>query len=537
MMENLLAGANGTSLRYARIAFLVALVSLAIGGVAAIVVGFSRAMFLTSIDPGLYYRFLTIHGVNMLILWLPFFEVGALYAIMAIFIKKPPLGGLSTIIAYGFLIAGWFLLNWSAIYGSPPVLYTAYTPLAADPLFYIGYEFLSIGVLIASAIYIATLLKSENRGSLIPWGGGVAAIIAIATSVNGIAAFAIPLLSIYGAVGSNPLYYHWIFWGFGHDAQYINASATVLAWYLLLALGSGMAFMRYVSGAIAKLGLILILIFVTPGIGHHILVDPMYSTALKNASGNIGSHLLATGSLVSAFSVVGGVETLLRSAGYSRGLLGWIRGIPWKNPGFAGAVFSMVLFSIGGISSINLATMPTNIALHNTMWVPGHIHFIVAGGTTLAFMALSYYLVPLVFRRRLCSARLASIQIYSAFIGILIQGSSMLILGWEGAPRRTLLTPDIMDPRWWLPSTILGVGASIFVISGILFLANILLTIAGKSTGHGIPGELVIEIKENSNRDPSKKGTLTLLLTIMIASIILLTITLIKLAISPVGIG
>ncbi|MEM4969895.1 MAG: cbb3-type cytochrome c oxidase subunit I, partial [Sulfolobales archaeon] len=300
----------------------------------------------------------------------------------------------------------------------------------------------------------------------------------------------------------------------------------------LLALGSGLALLKFVSSPLAKLGLILLMIFVTPGIGHHILVDPMYSIIFKNASGNIGSHFLATGSMVSAFSILSALETMIRSTRRVETLFGWIRAIPWRNPGFAGAIFSMILFAVGGVSSINMTSMPTNVNLHNTMWVPGHFHFIVAGGTSLAFMALSYYIVPALFNKRLYSVKLAIAQIYLSFIGISIQGSSMLILGWEGAPRRTYLPPDIMLQQWIYPSIALGIGAIIFITSGVLYFVNILLTILGRST-FNIEEGLLEDLDDSVNRPLNKKGSLAIITIIFIASLAIFIINLLRLSLSP----
>lgn len=37
--------------------------------------------------------------------------------------------------------------------------------------------------------------------------------------------------------------------------------------------------------------------------------------------------------------------------------------------------------------------------MHNTIYVPGHFHGTVVAGTTLAFMAMTYLVVPLIFQR------------------------------------------------------------------------------------------------------------------------------------------
>ena len=54
---------------------------------------------------------------------------------------------------------------------------------------------------------------------------------------------------------------------------------------------------------------------------------------------------------------------------------------------------------IGGISGVVLGTEQLNVLMHNTIYVPGHFHGTVVAGTTLAFMAATYLVLPLIFER------------------------------------------------------------------------------------------------------------------------------------------
>jgi len=74
--------------------------------------------------------------------------------------------------------------------------------------------------------------------------------------------------------------------------------------------------------------------------------------------------------------------------------------------------------------------------MHNTVYVPGHFHATVVIGTTLAFMALTYWLVPVLFRRELIWKGLASWQPY--LFGIGMCGVSLFLMGAGtlGVPRR-----------------------------------------------------------------------------------------------------
>jgi cytochrome c oxidase subunit 1 len=70
------------------------------------------------------------------------------------------------------------------------------------------------------------------------------------------------------------------------------------------------------------------------------------------------------------------------------------------------------------------------------MYVPGHFHGTVVAGTTLAFMALTYLVVPLIFQRELILPRLAKWQPYIFAIGAGGISLAMMGAGTLGVARR-----------------------------------------------------------------------------------------------------
>jgi cytochrome c oxidase subunit 1 len=68
--------------------------------------------------------------------------------------------------------------------------------------------------------------------------------------------------------------------------------------------------------------------------------------------------------------------------------------------------------------------------------VPGHFHATVVSGTAMAFMGVTYYLVPLIFRRKVAFWPLARIQPYLFAGGMLIFTMAMTFAGSFGVPRR-----------------------------------------------------------------------------------------------------
>ena len=73
---------------------------------------------------------------------------------------------------------------------------------------------------------------------------------------------------------------------------------------------------------------------------------------------------------------------------------------------FSGVFISLIGFGfLGGISGVMMGTEQLNMLIHNTIYVPGHFHATVVIGTTLSFMALTYFLIPVLFRREMIIPR------------------------------------------------------------------------------------------------------------------------------------
>jgi cytochrome c oxidase subunit 1 len=74
--------------------------------------------------------------------------------------------------------------------------------------------------------------------------------------------------------------------------------------------------------------------------------------------------------------------------------------------------------------------------MHNTLYVPGHFHATVVAGTTLAFMAVTYLVVPLIFRRDIIWPGIAKWQPYVFGIGTSGIALFMMGAGTLGVARR-----------------------------------------------------------------------------------------------------
>jgi cytochrome c oxidase subunit 1 len=232
----------------------------------------------------------------------------------------------------------------------------------------------------------------------------------------------------------DPEVYRMVWWGLGHSSQQINVAAHVSVWYLLAGLTVGGV---VVNEKISRMAFALYILFISMASAHHLLVDPGMGPAWKIWNTSYAMYLAVLASMVHGFTVPAGIEMGQRLRGYTRGTFEWLKKAPWSDPGFSGAALSVVIFGFfGGITGVTIGTEQINLIAHNTLRVPGHFHTTVVGGTALAFMAVTYYVLPLIFRKRVAFWGLAKIQPYLFGIGIVILAMSMIFQGIFGVPRR-----------------------------------------------------------------------------------------------------
>jgi cytochrome c oxidase subunit 1 len=93
------------------------------------------------------------------------------------------------------------------------------------------------------------------------------------------------------------------------------------------------------------------------------------------------------------------------------------------------------LFSIGGLTGLIQGALATNVHLHDTYWIPGHFHYIIFGGMGFGLFAGFHYWFPKMFGR-MYHRKMAIGSWMIALIGFNLFYFSMLLLGWEGMPRR-----------------------------------------------------------------------------------------------------
>ena len=416
-------------------------VFLLIGGILAIGVVLTRWPTIHWLEASTFYQVLTAHGLDMLVFWIIFFEIAVLYfcssTLLRCRIATPKVAWL----AFALMVIGSVMNNVAVYQGGSSVMMTSYVPMMAAPSFYLGLILFAVGALIGCFVFFGTLVVAKRektyQGSvpLVTFGAITAAIIAVFTIASG-AIILVPtwMLSMSWIEHVDPLIYRVIWWAFGHSSQQINVAAHISIWYFVAAVVFGA---KPMSERVSRGAFLLYIVFLQLASAHHILADPGVSTEWKVLNTSYFMYFAVLASMIHGLTIPGAMEVAQRAKGYNKGLFEWLRKAPWGNPVFSGVFISIIGFGfLGGISGVMMGTEQLNMIIHNTIYVPGHFHATVVIGTTLSFMALTYFLIPVLFKREIISPTLAKWQPYLFGFSMYFFCLVMMGAGTLGVSRR-----------------------------------------------------------------------------------------------------
>ena len=431
---------HDASMRLTRYNAVASVVALLIGAIAAVLIVLTRWQAVHLLPAVWFYRILGVHGMSMLIFFIIFFEMAVLHFASTGLLNARCSMPKTSWVAFGLMVVGAVTVETLMWMGKADVLFTSYVPLRAHPLFYLAIILFAVGALMVCWVFFANLVVAKRErtyeGSmpLVVYGAMTAAIIAVITLVHGAMIYIPTFLWSLGYMEVDPQVYRLLWWALGHSSQQINVAAMVAIWYMLGALTIGAVVL---NEKISRSAFVLYILFISMASAHHLLVDPGMGSAWKVVNTSYFMYMAVLASMLHGFTVPAGMEVGMRLRGYTKGMFEWLRKAPWGDPGFSSLVLSVVVFGfVGGITGVTIGTEQINIIVHNTLRSPGHFHATVVSGTAMAFMGVTYYLLPLVFQRKVAFWPLAKIQPYIFAGGMLIFTVSMTFAGSFGVPRR-----------------------------------------------------------------------------------------------------
>ena len=137
------------------------------------------------------------------------------------------------------------------------------------------------------------------------------------------------------------------------------------------------------------------------------------------------------------------------------------------------------LFTMGGLTGLFLASLGIDVQVHDTYFVIAHFHYIMVGGTVMAYMGGLHYWWPKM-TGRLYPEWLGKVAAITIFLGFNLTFFPQYILGYLGMPRRYYAYP----PEFQTLNVLSTAGASILAVGYALPLIYLLWSLrSGKLAG------------------------------------------------------
>lgn len=127
------------------------------------------------------------------------------------------------------------------------------------------------------------------------------------------------------------------------------------------------------------------------------------------------------------------------------------------------------MFTIGGLTGLFLGSLSVDVHLHDTYFVVAHFHYVMVGGTLIAFVGGIHYWWPKMFGR-MYNETAGQIGSLIVFFGFNLTFFPQFIMGSLGMPRRYY----DFDPQFTFFHQLSTVGALVLG-SGLVFVLVYLL--------------------------------------------------------------
>ncbi len=392
----------------------------------------------------MYNRFFTLHGAIMVFL----FIIPSIPASLANFVLPMMLGAKDVafprlnLTSFYLWCAGATLAIGSMVIGAVDTGWTFYTPYSTTTDGAVGLMTMAVFILGFSSIFtglnfIATTHKLRAPGMgwfdmpLFVWGIYATGVIQIlATPVLAITMVLLLIERVFqigifdSRIGGDPVLFQHFFWFYSHPAVYIMILPGMAIISEIIPTFSRKTIFGYRAIAYSSVSLALLSFIVW---GHHLFVAG--ESDLANVIFSALTFLVAIPSGVKMFNWL---TTMYKG------------NISFETPMLYAMAF-LFLFAIGGLTGIFFSTLAVDIHLTDTYFVVAHFHYVMMGGTVIAFLGGLHYWWPKM-TGRMYSEKWGRIATALVFIGFNMTFGSQFIMGGQGMPRRYFNYLDQFQP-------------------------------------------------------------------------------------------
>src|SRR4051812_42549019 len=451
-----------------------AFVFLCLGGLSAVAMRLQLAQPEAKLlGPDLYNQLFTMHGTTMMFLFaVPVMEAFGVYLVpLMVGTRNIAFPRLNAFSYWVFLFGGLFLWVMFFLNTGPDVGWFAYVPLSG-PQFSPGKRadvwaqmitFTEVAALAVAVEIVVTVFKQRAPGMTLD---RIPVYVWSMLMTSFLVVFAMPAIMmasttlildrlvgthVYNpAEGGDAVLWQHLFWFFGHPEVYIiflPATGMVSAIVVTFARRPLIGYLPVVLSLMAT-GFLSFGLWV-----HHMFVTglPQLGASLFTAS----SMLIA---IPSGLQIFCWLATLWDGRPVFRTPLLFVLGF-------------IVIFVIGGLSGIMVASVPIDMQVHDTYFVVAHFHYVLVGGAVFPLIGAVYYWFPKITGRMLGEI-LGRWNFWLAFVGFNVGFFPMHILGLNGMPRR--IYTYTADVGWDGLNMLSSTGAVIFAASFVLLLFNVI---------------------------------------------------------------
>jgi cytochrome c oxidase subunit 1 len=426
-------------------------------------------------SPELYYRSVTGHGTVMAYVFPMLIAMGFGYAITELSLKQALVGRRWAWVGFWLAIVGTVMASVPIALGHASVLYTFYPPLIGSPFYYLGIVLVVVGSWVWVALTAVNLhaWKRNNPGAVVPlamFGNVAAADLWAWTSIGAAVEILVLILPVALGLkdtidaGLSRVLFSWTL----HAIVYFWLMPSYIAFYTIVPRAIGG---RLYSDTMGRVAFVLFLVFSMPIGIHHLFADPEVGSGFKFLHA-VFTAMVTVPTLLTVFTIVASVEIAARLRG-GKGLVGWVKALPWDNPMMLAVTFSFVMLGLGGAGGLINMSYQLNETIHNTQWVTGHFHLIFAGAIVIMYFMLAYELWPQLMLCAPLSKKLIRTQLWTWFIGMIVLTGPWHWVGILGMPRRMAYfdyNDQALHAQAW-PVVVSTLGGFVLVVSALLFIA------------------------------------------------------------------